>query len=65
MALQAQLDWIVAQAAKDMERAQEKAMSVEYGIKEATCDVVPTKEKSKEREQAKTRSRGRGLSLGW
>jgi ATP-dependent exoDNAse (exonuclease V) alpha subunit len=64
IALQAQLDRIVAQAAKDMERAQEKAMSVEYGIKEAVRDVVPTKEKSKEREQAKSRSRGRGLSLG-
>ena len=60
-------DRIVAQAAKDMERTQEKVMSVEYGIKgEAQgVDVVPAKEKGKEQEQAKTRRRGRGFSLGW
>ena len=71
MALQAQLDGIVAQAAKDMERTQEKAMSVEYNLMGTAIEVVPSKEKEQAQsrevasEKAKTHSRGRGRSFGW
>jgi len=75
MALQAQLDRIVAQAAKDMERAQEKAMSVEYGVKATDRDAHRSQEQENENEQRnglkeapskeQTRSRGRGRSFGW
>jgi Ti-type conjugative transfer relaxase TraA len=76
VALQAQLDRIVAQAAKEMERAQEKAMSVEYGVKKAIVhDAHRSQEQENENEQRtspreapskeQTRSRGRGRSFGW
>lgn len=71
--LEAQLDLLVEKAAKDMDKAQEKAMSVEYGVRgEAVtkgAEIVPTREKESAREKEKApekkRSQSRGISMGW
>lgn len=63
----------MAKAAKEMERAQEKAMSVEYGLREKgkAVEIVSAQEKEKAPslaqavpEKAKERERSRGMSLG-
>jgi ATP-dependent exoDNAse (exonuclease V) alpha subunit len=68
--LQAQLDKLVEKVAKDMERAQEKAMSVEYAKRgEALAtDIIPAKEKVQKLSvsnaaQEKTQKKSRGMSL--
>lgn len=70
--LEAQLDRLVTRAAKEMERAQEKAMSVEYGVKGEAAEIVQENENKKERsreqeiaapKKERTRSRGMSLSL--
>jgi hypothetical protein len=67
-ALEAQLDAIVAKAAKEMERAQEKAMSVEFGMKGEAVEIVNTQAKEQAQSVAQapelTKKRSRGMSLG-
>ena len=66
--LEAQLDAIVAKAAKEMERAQEKAMSVEFGVKGETVEIVSTQKREQTQSMGqkpeKTKERSRGMSLG-
>ena len=66
--LEAQLNAIVAKAAKEMERAQEKAMSVEFAVKGKAVEIVNTQEnkqtQSIEQKPEKTKGRSRGMSLG-